>query len=127
MTSILAKTRASRDTQVLFISTDSGLDPTEPLRDYVTRFHDGFIGASGSRATIEQLTEEMTTAFRLPEQSPAANQAQSRGPIRLIGPDSLLRAEFFPPYNAESLTAAYLRIRFCHRHQDSGIFPAGVK
>jgi len=112
---LLAPTRAAQNTQVLFVSVDPERDTTERLRDYVAGFSEGFIGASGSQATLKQLTDEMSVSYRLAEPATESNQVEPSASIQLIGPDSLLRAEFFPPYDAAALTAAYLKIRFCRR------------
>jgi protein SCO1 len=112
---LLAKSQAARTTQFLFVSVDPERDSTERLRDYVEGFNAGLIGARGSHPTLGQLTQEMSASYRLVEHRNGGEAAQADTTIRLIGPDDLLRAEFFPPYDAQALTAAYLRMRLCRR------------
>ena len=113
MTHTLAPSRLGRDTQVLFISVDPERDTTQRLRDYVVRFNAGFIGASGSRNTLERLADEMSVSYHLPQHSRENTQVEHEATIQLIGPENLLRAEFFPPHDAAALTATYVRMRFC--------------
>lgn len=113
MAKTLAPSRLGHDTQVLFISVDPERDTKERLRDYVVRFNAAFIGASGSRATLKQLAGEMSVSYRLPRHSSASTQVEHEAAIQLIGPENLLRAEFFPPHDAAALTATYVRMRFC--------------
>lgn len=113
MSHTLAPSRLGRDTQVLFISVDPERDTKERLRDYVVRFNAAFIGASGSMATLKQLAGEMSISYRLPQPSSGSTQVEHEVTIQLIGPESLLRAEFFPPHDAAALTATYVRMRFC--------------
>jgi protein SCO1 len=115
VSTILARAQVARSTQILFISLDAKRDTTARLREYLSRFDSGFIGASGSPSTINQLVEQMSDSPRPSGLSPGSDEVEGNTAIKLIGSDSLLRAEFFPPFDAKALTAVYLRMRFSTR------------
>lgn len=108
----MGKAQAGDDTQVLFISVAPERDTPERLREFVTRFDRTFIGASGPRATLAQLSIVMNSHVSL-ERSTHDDEPAS---IMLVGPDGFPRAQFFPPYDAAGLTSEYLRLRLCRGH-----------
>jgi protein SCO1/2 len=109
----IARTEAMKTTQVLFISLDPERDTATQLRKYLAPFDDRFIGAIGSRQTLQRLTDDMGVSARVPAQ-PGAISAGSNdysGSLLLIGPDGSVRSEFLPPFDVLLLTAEYLKTR----------------
>jgi protein SCO1 len=104
----MGNAQAGDNTQVLFISVDPEHDTPERLRDYVTRFNQTFIGASGPRTMLAQLSATMNSS----DQSAHSTQSEDAS-IMLVSPDGFPKAQFFPPYDAAALTSEYLRIRLC--------------
>ncbi|MGH8720245.1 MAG: SCO family protein [Burkholderiales bacterium] len=104
----MGNAQAGDNTQVLFISVDPERDTPERLRHYVTRFNKTFIGASGPRTTLAQLSTTMNSS----DQSTHSKQSEDAS-IMLVSPDGFPKAQFFPPYDAAALTSEYLRIRLC--------------
>lgn len=93
----IANADAIRTTQVLFVSLDPERDTPERLRLHVASFDARFVGATGSRASLHRLMDEMDIT--------------ERGALVLVGPDFVVRSEFLPPYDPLLLTAEYLRTR----------------
>jgi protein SCO1/2 len=93
----IAGADAIRTTQVLFVSLDPERDTPELLRRHVASFDTRFVGATGPRASLARLMDELDIS--------------GRGSLVLIGPDAVLRTELLPPYDPLLLTAEYLRIR----------------
>jgi protein SCO1/2 len=106
----MGKAQAGDNTQVLFISVQPESDTHERLRELVTRYHPTFIAATGSQATLAQLSLLMN--------SPSSSEDVHHGDasIMLIGPDGFPRAQFLPPFDAGALTSEYLRMRLCRGH-----------
>lgn len=93
----IASADAIRTTQVLFVSLDPERDTPELLRRHLASFDARFVGATGPRASLTRLMDELDVS--------------GRGALVLIGPDAVLRSELLPPYDPLLLTAEYLRAR----------------
>lgn len=93
----IAGADAIRTTQVLFVSLDPGRDTPERLRRHLEAFDKRFVGATGTRASLRHLMDELDVT--------------EPGALVLIGPDAVLRAELLPPYDPLLLTSEYMRIR----------------
>lgn len=93
----IAGSDAIRTTQVLFVSLDPERDSPEMLRRHVASFDARFVAATGPRAALERLIDELDVA--------------GRGALALIGPDAVLRTELLPPYDPLLLTSEYMRTR----------------
>ncbi len=107
----MGKAQSGDTTQVLFISVQPESDTRERLRDLVTRYHRTFIAATGSQATLAQLSLLMNSTS-----SSGDARAGDSASIMLIGPDGFPRAQFLPPFDAAALTSEYLRMRHCRGH-----------
>lgn len=93
----IASADAIRTTQVLFVSLDPERDTPELLRRHLASFDARFVGATGPRASLTRLMDELDVS--------------GRGALVLIGPDAVLRSELLPPYDPLLLTAEYFRAR----------------
>jgi protein SCO1 len=111
----LHKTRVVHTTQILFITLDSERDTPTRLRDYLAGFDRRFIGAIGPSQTLQQLAESLSVSYPASIKALEDSRAEERSSIQLIGPGGLFRAQFFPPYNADALTAEFLKVRLCGR------------
>jgi protein SCO1 len=101
-------TQAIQTMQVVLVLPDAHGDPPEQLGPYLARFDPRFLGAVGSRATLQGLADDLGVA--LP--GPAAASARSRaGSIWVIGPDGILRTELLPPFDVLLLTAEFMKTR----------------
>lgn len=108
----IARADAIKTTQVLFVSLDPERDTSEVLRRYLASFDQRFIGASGSKQTLERLIKDLGIAVRNPSHvaSPVGD-ASYAGSLLLIGPDGIVRAELLPPFDVLLLTSEYIRTR----------------
>jgi protein SCO1/2 len=93
----IARADAIRTTQVLFVSLDPERDTPEVLRRHVAAFDARFIAATGPKAALHRLMDEL--------------DATGPGVLVLIGPDSVVRSELLPPYDPLLLTSEYIRTR----------------
>lgn len=88
---------AIRTTQVLFVSLEPERDTPELLRRHLEAFDKRFVGATGPRASLARLMDELDIT--------------QPGAVVLIGPDAVLRSELLPPYDPLLLTSEYMRVR----------------
>jgi protein SCO1 len=106
----IARAKAIKTTQVLFVSLDPQRDTPEVLRQYLTSFGDHFIGVSGSLEALKGLTADLGVSV-------PASRVDKRsydGSLVLIGPDRVVRVELLPPFDPLLLTAEYLKTRARH-------------
>jgi len=106
----IARAKAIKTTQVLFVSLDPQRDTPEVLRRYLTVFDDRFIGVSGSLQTLKGLTEDLGASVP----ASGVDKTSYAGSLVLIGPDRVVRGELLPPFDPLLLTAEYLKTRARH-------------
>jgi protein SCO1 len=106
----IARAKAIKTTQVLFVSLDPQRDTPEVLRQYLTSFDDHFIGVSGSLEALKRLTADLG----VPVPASGVDKTSYDGSLVLIGPDRVVREELLPPFDPLLLTAEYLRTRARH-------------
>jgi len=108
----IARAKAIKTTQVLFVSLDPERDTPENLRQYLASFDERFIGVTGSLQTLRGLTGDLGVS--VPNPSKPASRVDNTsyaGSLVLIGPDGVVRAELLPPFDPLLLTAEYLKTR----------------
>ena len=106
----LKSTPYQADTQVVFVSVDPTRDTPEVLKRYVSHFDPAFIGVTGPRAQLDQLTRPLGIYYAY--QGDGDNYAVDHSAVMvLIGPHEKLRATFSPPHAAAVLSSDYIAIR----------------
>ncbi len=98
------------DTQVVFVSVDPKRDTPAVLKRYVSYFHPAFIGVTGSRPQLDQLTRALGIYYQYRGEGDDYLVDHSAAMV-LIGPQGKLRAIFSAPHSAEVLASDYLVIR----------------
>lgn len=98
----IAGTEALKSTQVVFVSLDPQRDSAQRLGDYVLRFDDSFIAATGPADMLAGLSDDLGVS---------ATNGGAYGAMVLVGPDGAVRAQYLPPFDVLLLTAHYLRTR----------------
>ena len=98
--------------EVVFISVDPQRDTPAAMADYVSHFHDAFIGVSGERDQIDRLTEALGIAYTLHAPDENGDYAVDHSAaILLIDPQGRLRALWQPPHGRAVLAEEFQRIR----------------
>jgi protein SCO1/2 len=92
-------TQAIQTMQVVLVLPAS--EATEGLGPYLARFDPRFIGAQGSRRTLQGLADDLGVTF----------PGHDAGSIWVIAPDGILRSELLPPFDVKLLTAEFMRTR----------------
>lgn len=106
-------TQAIKTLQVVLVLPASHRDPREPLAQWLSRFDPRFIGAYGSRATLQGLADDLGVALpgSASEASSSSTSRSGAGSIWVIGPDGILRTELLPPFDVPLLTAEFMKTR----------------
>jgi protein SCO1/2 len=92
-------TQAVQTMQVVLLLPDGKMP--ELLGQYLARFDSRFIGAQGSRRTLQRIADDFGVAF----------PRSGAGSIWMIGPDGVVRAELLPPFEVRLLTAEVMKAR----------------
>lgn len=102
----LTALKSDYPTQVVFVSVDPGRDKPqdkpEKLKDYVSFFHQDFIGITGAHQKLLELTKQLGAAFEL-KISPAENKYEvAHTPIIfIINPEAKFNGFIRPPHTPE--------------------------
>lgn len=90
---------------VLFVTVDPVRDTPEHLAEYVPYFNEDFLGLTGDREDIADLTEAMGIPFMPPEEEGADDYLVDHGAaLTLVGPDGNIRAYFNTPHDPGTIT-----------------------
>ena len=106
----LAGTSYKADTRVVFVSVDPKRDTPDKLKRYVKYFHPAFVGVTGSREQLDQLTRELGIFYAYRGEGDDYSVDHS-ATIALLDPNGDFRALFSAPHTADGLTSDYLAIR----------------
>jgi protein SCO1/2 len=110
----ISQTQAIKTVQVVLVLPESHGGPPERLGPYLARFDPRFVGAEGSRTTLQGLADDLggVVAPRSADKALSGNTSRSgAGSIWVIGPDGILRAELLPPFDVLQLTAEFMKTR----------------
>jgi protein SCO1/2 len=100
-------TQAVRTVQVVLVTPGRDGEPPQRLGHVLARHDPRFIAASGSRAALAGLADDLGGA--LPDD--AGSPRKGAGSIWMIGPDGILRGELLPPFDVLALTSQFMRTR----------------
>ena len=94
---------------------DPARDTPALLGQYVSHFHDDFLGLSGERQAIDTLTESLGIAYTLhPPDENGDYAVDHSAAILLIDPRGRLRALWQPPHGRDVLAREFRQIRQQH-------------
>lgn len=114
VTEMLGKDNAELlpDTQVVFISVDPGRDTVTDLADYVKFFNRDFVGLTGDKKNIDNITQQFGAGYILEEETaPGQYMVAHTSAVFLVAPESGLVAAFSQPHNPKTIVAQYKKIR----------------
>ena len=118
--SLLASAGLDDANQYLMISVDPKRDTPQHLAQYVPHFNKKLIGVTGTRAALDQLTQQVGVAYDFPEGTDGENYPVSHSSIvALFDPDARLHAVFTVPHKAESIADGFRKLRTRWRAAES--------
>ena len=104
--------------QGIFISVDPQRDTPEILEKYVTYFHPGFIGLTGSKKQIDAFSRQIGTLYSLRAEGAEKNyEVTHNSTIFLIDPEGRLYGRFAPPQMAQQIAGAFIRMHAFYKRQ----------
>jgi protein SCO1/2 len=100
------------DTQVIFVSVDPARDTADKLLDYVTFFNREFIGVTGDKKNIDNITQQFNAGYmRGQEIAPGEYLVSHTSAVFLVAPDAALVASFSQPHIPGTIVSQYEAIR----------------
>ena len=93
--------------QVVFISVDPDRDTPRAIEEYLGSFNKHFIGATGTKDQIKNLTAKLNILYMKVQKphadDPMSYQIDHSGTLLLVNPEGKLLALFSSPQDAETL------------------------
>jgi protein SCO1 len=113
---LLKKVKARYLPKIVFISIDSDRDTTQAIKHYAKHFNKHFIGATGKPSELAALAKNLQIAYE-PREADIEwqNTLKQDNKILVINPKGQWIGSLNPPFNAETITADYLKITRNHR------------
>ena len=113
LNSVAARLTGTDDpVRFVFVTVDPERDTPEVLARYVTYFNGEFIGVTGERAAIDELTRQVGVMhMRVAGESDAASYlVDHTASVLLFNPDGRFQGLFSPPLDADTMAAEFLTI-----------------
>lgn len=96
---------------VAFVSVDPGRDTPEIIGRYVAHFDPAFVGATGTRESIDALAASLGVAVIVGPPAPDGSYAVDHSAaIFLVDPEARIAALFGAPHDAATIARDYRRI-----------------
>ncbi|MGB0865316.1 MAG: SCO family protein [Granulosicoccaceae bacterium] len=88
------------DTQILFVSVDPQRDTPERLKEYVEYFDPAFVGTTGDKVDIDELTQKLGALYTMVGETEGRDDylVDHSSQIVLINPQGEMRAIITPPH-----------------------------
>ena len=98
--------------QVVFVSVDPERDLPETLAGYLKYFDETFVGATGSKSAIDQVTGQFNAGYIKEAETQSGEYLVSHtSSIFLVDPDTHLVAVFAPPHDPDTIVEQYRLVR----------------
>ena len=101
----------------VMVTVDPERDTPEKLGKFVTYFNGDFLGVSGNKESLEQLTRQLGIMFmRVNEaDNPASYLVDHTASVFLFDPDGRYHAVFSPPLNVDNITGDFALMAKAYR------------
>jgi len=112
----LENTEYGDSTQVIMVSVDPARDTVEAMSNYVSRYHDEFVGLTGELDEISSLADNLYMAFTEPPEhegnhTPENYEIVHSSYIAIVNPEGKYLSVIRAPHTKERLTKAYFAVR----------------
>jgi len=113
MTVVREKNPEFADTQILFVSVDPQRDTPDRLKEYVEYFDPAFVGTTGEKTDIDELTSALGALYTIVGETEDNNNylVDHSSQIVLIDPKGGLRAIITPPHTPNNMAADLATLR----------------
>lgn len=100
------------DIQVIFVSVDPNRDTTEKLAQYVTYFHEDFIGLGGNKENVDSLTNQIGVAYYVNNEEQKENYlVDHTASIFLFDPKARLIGKLSAPHESDKIIQHFTDIK----------------
>ena len=99
------------DTQFIFISVDPKRDTPKFLADYISYFNEEFIGATGTKEQLTNITTQFGIKHSRGDEAPDGYLVNHSSAVMLVNPQTQHYARFKAPHYSEVVKKQYLAIR----------------
>jgi protein SCO1/2 len=98
--------------QITFVSVDPERDTLERLSEYVTYFAPSFVGATGPKKALQELTKPLEILYKRveTEDSTMGYVIDHSASIILVDPQGRFHAYFSPPHDAEKMANDFITL-----------------
>jgi protein SCO1/2 len=101
-----------RDTRFIFVSVDPKRDSLAHLKDYIAYFHPDFLAATGERAQIDTLAQQLGAIYMFDGDTSGDDYIVNHSAsIALIDPQGNWVGRFNPPHRAAGIAEDFRRVR----------------
>jgi len=98
--------------QVVFISIDPERDTAQKIHTYLNNFNNNFVGATGDKTQLNQLTKQLGIAYMKATKSGAKNyDVEHSGAILVLNPKGEWVALLSAPHSGKEIAQSFLRIQ----------------
>lgn len=113
MTLVREQHPALADTQILFVSVDPQRDTPERLREYVEYFDPAFVGTTGDKVDIDELTRRLGALYTMVGETEGRDDylVDHSSQIVLINPQGEMRAIMTPPHLPSAMASDLALLR----------------
>jgi len=91
--------------QVIFISVDPEQDTPKKIKTYLSSFNSAFLGATGDKAQIDKLTQEMSVIYAKVAQAgdPGHYSIDHSGTLIIVNPEGQFYGVFTMPHDPQKI------------------------
>lgn len=101
-----------QDVQVVFVSLDPKRDTPKKLREYVHYFHHDFLGVTGGKEQLTELTRQLGIVYAVSDPAQSGDYlVDHSASVLLIDPQTRLVAVFGMPHDASTIANRFTAIR----------------
>lgn len=109
---VLQKKEAKNLVQIVFISIDPDRDTPKQIRDYLQHFNTNFMGATGDKDVLDQMTKQLGILYMKSSKSGDRDYTiEHSGAILIIDPRGAWVGMLSTPHKAASIVKDVMRIQ----------------
>lgn len=98
--------------QIIFVTVDPARDTAEVMKNYIAYFNDDFIGITGEKNKIHDMTRQLgiVASFTANDEDPDNYIVDHSASLLLVDPQRRLRAKVSPPLDVDNIISDYLNV-----------------
>jgi protein SCO1/2 len=97
--------------RVVMVSVDPDRDTPQRLQDYVSHFHAGFVGATGTRREIDDLTAQFRARYKIHKEEGEHYSVDHTAAVFIIDPDGRYVGFLSQPLEVDPIVKRLLLVR----------------